>query len=145
MTLAGLSTNLTSRINGNKWDDNTHTQLYFIFIVLIRIHLFKEKSDSARVCKMGEQKRGARAKPLSRDQNLRLANGGRNGSLYVQKKVKVLRKSAERVREAKRDGAQHDDKRATTVTFNVRTIAVDGKHGVGQEDGLYHRRSAGNY
>ena len=94
---------------------------------------------------MGEPTRGGRAEPSSRDQKLRRERGQKleDRSLctkkYKKKKVfarKKRRRGRTRRRAARRQASNDRDRarrRALAIaTHNVRTMAVDGKHGVGR-------------
>ena len=94
---------------------------------------------------MGEPTRGGRAEPFSRDQNLRRERGQKLEDIsfctknYQKKKVfarKKRRRGRTRRRAARRQASNDRDRarrrELVIATHNVRTMAVDGKHGVGR-------------
>ena len=94
---------------------------------------------------MGEPTRGGRAEPSSRDQNLRRERGQNleDRSVCTKKKKrkklparKKRRRGRTRRRAARRQACNNRDRahrrELVIATHNVRTMAVDGKHGVGR-------------
>ncbi|CAN0152189.1 unnamed protein product, partial [Ascophyllum nodosum] len=107
--------------------------------------LATKHSDAARACKMGEPTREGRAEPSSRDQKLRREWGQkledrRLCTKNYKKKKTLARKKRRRGkagRRAARRQANNNRDRArrrelVIATHNVRTMPVDGKHGVGR-------------
>ena len=94
---------------------------------------------------MGEPTRGGRAEPSSRDQELRREQGQKledrsfctNNYQQKKKNARKKRRRGRTRRRAARRQASNDRDRArrselVIATHNVRTMAVDGKHGVGR-------------
>ena len=101
---------------------------------------------------MGEPTRGRRAEPSPRDQKLRRERGyeWEDTSNIVQKnnkkkKKKLARKKRRRGRAGRRAARQASKDRdgdgreeLVIATHSVRTMAVDGKHGVGRAGEVLH-------
>ena len=102
----------------------------------------EQTPDSPRRWKMGRAMQGGTAEPTSREQNTRQRRGqgkGENRESHRKRRKILVGKRRRRGRAARRllrqrknrNRARARGQEITVATHNVRTMAVDGTHGVG--------------